>query len=239
MSEQLYLSRARLRTGRGEALSAIAPILMPDDDIRRAGHAHRLIWLLFQDVPNAARDFLWRDDGHGRSMILSRRPPTDPNGLFDLDTKSFAPELSPGDDLRFVLRTNPTVARKGANDASVTGGRQRGKRVDIVMDKLHALPKSERAAKRDAIAAEAGQNWLAEQGNRSGFRLKSVVVGAYGQIDIADHERKNRRARAGISVMDLEGVLTISDPVVFVAKVAHGFGAAKAFGNGLMLIRRL
>ncbi len=49
MTTPLYLSRVRLRSTRGEALSAIAPILFPDDGSVRAGHAHRLVWLLFQD----------------------------------------------------------------------------------------------------------------------------------------------------------------------------------------------
>src|SRR5215467_9093522 len=84
---RLYLSRARLRTARGEALSAVAPLLIPDDPKRRAGHAHRVLWLLFRDVPDATRDFLWRDEGRGRYLILSCRPPSDPLGLFELETK--------------------------------------------------------------------------------------------------------------------------------------------------------
>ena len=238
MTSDLFLSRARLRSGQGEMLSAIAPILMPDDENRRAALAHRLVWLLFQDVPNANRDFLWRDDGAGKYLILSKRPPADPKGLFELDTKPFTPELQVGDDLRFVLRANPTVARKGANVPDATGHRQRGKRVDVVMDRLGKLPKSDRAKVRDRIAAEAGSTWLGEQGSRAGFAAKAVVVGSYSQIDITDHERKRRRERAGISIMDLEGVLTISDPAAFLTKLATGFGSAKAFGNGLMLIRR-
>ena len=38
MTTPLYLSRVRLRSTRGEALSAIAPILFPDDGSVRAGH---------------------------------------------------------------------------------------------------------------------------------------------------------------------------------------------------------
>ncbi len=239
MTSSLFLSRARLRSGHGETLSAIAPILMPDDENRRAALAHRLVWLLFQDVQNANRDFLWRDDGAGKYFILSQRPPVDPKDLFELDTKSFSPALQVGDDLRFVLRANPTVARKGANDPDATGKRQRGKRVDVVMDRLNKLPKSDRAKDRDRVAAEAGRAWLDEQGSRAGFAPKTVVVGGYSQIDISDQERKRRRERAGISVMDLEGVLTINDPAAFLTKLATGFGSAKAFGNGLMLIRRL
>ena len=41
------------------------------------------------------------------------------------------------------------------------------------------------------------------------------------------------------STLDFEGVvLTVSDPAALVPAIAHGFGGAKAYGCGLMLIRR-
>jgi CRISPR system Cascade subunit CasE len=40
-------------------------------------------------------------------------------------------------------------------------------------------------------------------------------------------------------VMDISGVLTIEDPVRFLAAQTAGFGRARAFGCGLMLIRRV
>lgn len=238
MSAPLYLSRARLRSSRGESLSAIAPILLPDDPSRRAGRSHRLVWLLFQDVPDAARDFLWRDDGDGRYMILSHRPPQDPNGLFDLDTKPFEPRLAVGDELRFVLRASPTVARKAALTDAERGQGARGKRVDIVMDALKKLSKAERTARRDDLVASCGRKWLDDQGSRAGFTVRAAVIKSYDQLDVSDHERLGRRSRATVSVIDAEGVLAVDDPEKFLAKVAAGFGSAKAFGSGLMLIRR-
>jgi CRISPR system Cascade subunit CasE len=51
----LYLSRLRLR--RDVALSAIAPVLAPDDANGRADHDHRLLWAVFSDGPDRNRDF--------------------------------------------------------------------------------------------------------------------------------------------------------------------------------------
>ena len=231
----LYLSRARLRSARGEVLSAVAPLLILDDPRHRAGHAHRILWLLFQDRTDAKRDFLWRDEGNGRYLVLSQRPPVDPNGLFDLETKPFAPHLAPGDKLRFALRANPVAARKEALTADERERRARGKRVDVVMDALRAVPREERRAVRDDIAAKAGGAWLAQQGATSGFRLACPpTVSGYAQIPI---ERRGKRP-AGFSVLDLAGEIEITDPPAFLARLAKGFGSAKAFGNGLMLIRR-
>lgn len=245
MTEPLYLSRARIRVARGEALSAIAPLLIPDDGTQRPGHAHRVLWLLFQDIPDAERDFLWRDEGNGRFMILSRRPPSDPLGLFTIDTKEFEPSLAAGDRLAFVLRANPVVTTKRAGVKKAAGnGKARGTRVDIVMDALKAVPKTDwiertgRAFERDRIAKAVGADWLARQGERAGFKIvrePEPVIGGYVQIPI---ERRHGRRPAGFSVLDFAGQVEITDPNAFLAKLAQGFGAAKAFGNGLMLIRR-
>jgi CRISPR system Cascade subunit CasE len=231
----LYLSRARLRSARGEVLSAIAPLIIPDDPRHRAGHAHRILWLLFQDRTDTKRDFLWRDEGNGRYLVLSHRPPTDPGGLFDLETKPFEPHLSAGDKLRFALRANPVAARKEALSADERERRVRGKRVDVVMDALRAVPRDRRAAEREDIAAKAAEAWLAKQGTKSGFRLaRPPIVSGYVQIPV---ERRRGRP-AGFSVLDLTGEIAVIDPPLFLARLAKGFGSAKAFGNGLMLIRR-
>lgn len=238
MTAELYLSRARLRAARGEALSAIAPLLIPDDPKQQAGYAHRVLWLLFQDIPDAKRDFLWRDEGGGKYMILSHRPPTDPHHLFDLETKAFAPSLKAGDRLAFSLRANPVVARKQARTADVLerhGPRARGQKVDVVMDALKAVRPQQRAALRDEIAAKAGSEWLAKQGLASGFTLSAPpLVDGYAQQPV---ERRRGRP-AGFSVLNLSGVLEVTEPQLFVARLSRGFGSAKAFGNGLMLIRR-
>lgn len=246
MTEPLYLSRARIRARRGEALSAIAPLLVPDDSAQRPGHAHRVLWLLFQDTPDTTRDFLWRDEGNGRYMILSHRPPTDPHGLFAIDTKEFEPALAVGDRLSFVLRANPVVTTKRAGIKTARGtGKARGTRVDIVMDALKTVPRTDwlektgRAFERDRIAQAAGIDWLARQGERAGFKTvredPEPVIGGYVQIPI---ERRHGRRPAGFSVLDFAGQIEITDPEAFLTKLAQGFGAAKAFGNGLMLIRR-
>lgn len=232
---QLYLSRARLRASRGEALSAIAPLLLPKDNGSSAGHAHRILWLLFQNELDSKRDFLWRDEGNGRYMILSRRAPVDPLGLFELETKPFEPNLSEGDQLRFALRANPVVATKEALSPEDRAARHRGKRVDVVMHALHKVARGERAQRRDEVARQSVSQWLATQGDRAGFRLPGAPsVDGYMQIPI---ERKKGRP-AGVSVVDVEGVIEITDPEAFRERLAHGFGSAKAFGNGLMLIRR-
>ena len=74
-----------------------------------------------------------------------------------------------------------------------------------------------------------------KQGAASGFRLTgSPMVNGYTQTPV---ERRRGRP-AGFSVLDISGFIEVLDPREFIARLSKGFGSAKAFGNGLMLIRR-
>jgi CRISPR system Cascade subunit CasE len=227
----LFLSRARLR--RDAPIAALAPILLPSDHDHRLAGAHRLLWTLFSDRPDRRRDFLWRQEGSGKSTrggffyILSMRAPTDPHNLFDLETKPFAPVLAEGDRLGFTLRANAVVTRKDAV------GRPR--RHDVVMDHLHKLDSSARAAERRSAVDEAGRAWLDGQAQRHGFHVeKGLSVDGYHTAEI---ERLGHRP-VSFSTLDFSGILTIVQPHLFGASIGQGFGKAKGFGCGLMLIRR-
>lgn len=230
MSE-LVFSRARLR--RDAPAGALWPVLAPaGHESGRVEAAHHLVWSLFGDTPERRRDFLWREGAPGTFYLLSARLPEDRYGLFDIDPpKVFAPLLRPGDRLVFALRANATVARGG-------GPGRRGKPVDVVMDALYRVPPGpERAAQRAEAVQAAGCGWLLRQGERSGFRVsvESARVLAHRVLRLS--RRDGEPARLG--VIDLEGALEVADPAAFLAALAQGFGRAKAFGCGLMLIRRM
>jgi CRISPR system Cascade subunit CasE len=220
----LYLSRLTLR--RDAALAALEPLLVCEDDGPQAGIAHRLVWTAFADHADRRRDFLWRQDEKRRWFVLSDRPPTDTHGFFAVETKPFEPFLTKGDRLVFALRANAVVTRKDAEG--------KPKRIDIVMDRLHAFPKGDRAPHRDRLALEAGRDWLAGQGAKAGFSVTGDIAAAYRTTAVP---RRNVRP-IELGILDLEGTIEIEDPTLFLAALAAGFGKAKSFGCGLMLIRR-
>lgn len=235
-----WLSRVQLK--REPSTAALASVLLPADADARIGVAHRLLWTLFADLPERRRDFLWREEGRGDMrpgrasfLILSARRPEDRHGLFELETKPFEPVLAPGDRLAFALRANPVVTRPDPK----TG---RPRRHDVVMDRLHALSEGTRAEARLEAMLEAGRRWLEGQGERAGFRLSLAGAGeprlrvdGYDQIRVP---RGRGRKAIAFSVLDLEGVLEVAEPERFLAALYGGFGKARAFGCGLMLIRR-
>ncbi len=229
----LWLSRARLRRDTAAA-GSLARLLVPDGNGPRAAAAHRLAWALFADTPDRTRDFLWREEAPGRFMALSARPPTPLAGLFDVEAKPFEPVLAAGDRLAFSLRANAVVSRG-------TGPGVRGTRHDVVMDALYALPEGKRAEARLGAVEAAGRAWLARQGMAHGFApADEVAVDGYETVRVPrDPGVRERRAEAlRFGRLDFTGLLTVDDPVRFLAAVASGFGRARAFGCGLMLIRR-
>jgi CRISPR system Cascade subunit CasE len=223
----LFLSRVALR--RDGSAAALARLLVPDGGAApRSAAGHHLLWSLFADTRDRKRDFLWREEGPGRFLTLSARAPVDGHGLFQLDSKPFEPALRAGDRLRFALRANPVVALSGARG-------QRGRRADVVMQRLHEVPPGERAAAREVVIPEAGRAWLAKQGERHGFAPeRDVGVDGYETIRLPRPGGKPVQ----YGVLDFDGVLVVRDPAAFLAQLAEGFGRARAFGCGLMLIRR-
>lgn len=216
--------RARLR--RDTPVAALAPLLLPDDGSARVLAAHRLVWSLMPPDPDARRDFLWREEAPGRFLVLASRLPGS-SALFDVEAKPFEPALATGDRLRFVLRANPTVS------GPATAGR-RGARHDVVMHALRAVPRPDRAAARPVLAQQEGAAWLDRVGQGHGFAVEpGLRADGYQMLQLP---RAGRAIQLG--TLEYEGVLQVTDPAAFVAGLAAGFGRAKAFGCGLMLVRR-
>lgn len=221
----LYFSRLTLNPA--ASARALIQLVNPTDANAAADAHHRLIWTVFSDATERTRDFLWRYDGNNCFYTLSARPPR-PGDLFSEPAiKTFEPDLAIGDRLSFVLRANATKVSKKAG----------GKRVDVVMDLLHDLPKGSRDGQRQQLAQLAGEAWLTRQGEVKGFVPQQTTVEGYTVLELG-HVEARRKNRARMGILDLSGTLTVTDPELFLPALAQGFGRAKAWGCGLMMIRR-
>lgn len=236
---EMILSRAWLRTD--TTVRAIAPLLLPAGPAR-LGAAHRLVWSLMSDGPDRTRDYLWREERPGAFLILAPRVAAGGGGLFDIESKPWSPRFRVGDQLGFLLRANPTVERSTEDPSRKrTLGRARSMRDDVVMHALYPVPASDRAARRPELMVEAGRDWLIGQGERVGFvlDLNQLRVDGYETVQIPRNgHRGDNRPAVVYSRLEFEGMLTVLNPVGFLAAVTGGFGRARAFGNGLMLLRR-
>jgi CRISPR system Cascade subunit CasE len=256
----MYLSRIELTEAIAE--QSQLGLLLKD----RSYGMHRLLWDLFTGQERflfreeSSREQLGRTRNLPLFYVLSKEGPALESPIFNIEIKTFSPSLNRGDRLGFRLRANPTIAKRD------TEGKP-SKRHDVVMDaqrrwlldacKSRSFPcngtKTQlrqrllqhldfsgkngelRLAREIEIAVhEAGHNWLSARGEKNGFNLETVQATGYRWNALPEKGRT-----AGFSSMDYEGVITVSEPEQFKQMLSRGIGPSKAFGCGLMLVRRL
>lgn len=232
----MYLSRVRVDLN-GLSREALFDIMDGG-----AYAAHQLLWQLFPDV-QGSRPFLFRQEmeepeagasklpkGLPLFYVLSDCEPEASSTLLDVQSKAFHPDLTEGETLAFRLRANPTVARR-------VESAKRSPRSDVLMAAKKPFPPGQRTS-AECISAmdDAAREWLASRAERFGFNLTAKPeVSAYRQHVVY---KPGRRDAIRFSSVDYEGLLKVIDPERLVETLAQGMGRAKAFGCGLLLVRR-
>ncbi|EEX6618662.1 type I-E CRISPR-associated protein Cas6/Cse3/CasE [Escherichia coli] len=211
----MYLSRITLHTGQ---LSPAQLLHLVD---RGEYVMHQWLWDLFPG--GKERQFLYRREelqGAFRFFVLSQERPAE-SDTFTIECRSFAPELCTGQQLCFNLRANPTICKAG-------------KRHDLLMEAKRQVRGQAEGSDVWLHQQQAALDWLAAQGERSGFTLLDTSVDAYRQQQL---RRENSRQLIQFSSVDYTGMLTVTDPGLFVQRLSQGYGTSRAFGCGLMLIK--
>ena len=197
---------------------------------------HKLAWDFFGDSPDRRRDFLFRLDvaaARPTFYTVSERPPQADPRLWDVWSAPYDLQAQAGDRFSFALRANPTKrapAAPGEERPTRGGGRH-----DVVMDAKRKLAQEGVSPAMAELVQESGTSWLRRQGQAHGFELVATRADGYRQHRFEGGERGR-----GISLtsIDYEGILQVQDPDLFGEALRTGIGPAKAFGFGLLLVRR-
>jgi len=197
---------------------------------------HQILWNFFSGDPDAERDFLFRYElRHGtlQYYILSQRIPRDETGTWEIATKEFNPCLQEGQKLAFVLRANPVI--------TVKDKKGKAKRHDVVMHEKHCIdykniPIKERPPLQK-IVTQSGFKWLSSRSEKCGFKIaeNDVIIDSYKK-NIAE---KKYKSKVEFCTIDFRGILIISAVDRFQNILFSGIGKAKAFGCGLLLVKRI
>lgn len=179
-------------------------------------YEHQMIWDLLPKDETAKRDFMYRRTDEGDLpfyYLLSEREPEVKVDYLRCCSRLYEPKLEAGDNLQFSLRANAVKTLQRDE-----GVKQR-KRIGLLKsDELH--------------------DWLLAQGTKGGFQLQSesLVVENTQIHEVIKPDDPNRRI---FTSADLQGKLQVIDAEVFTREVLFkGLGRSKAFGCGLMLIKR-
>lgn len=200
---------------------------IPWPDAGNPYELHRRIWRLFPDEPGETRrgaedqrtGFLFRveENRPGRSarvLVQSRRPPQSANGISLIATRQLDPKPSAGQRLAFLLTANPIKNVKDQQVEHKPGKRRDSCRVPLIHEQEQTdwlVRKLDGAAQIEAVSVLPHQPIFFRRGNRAGKLVP----------------------------LTFEGVLEVEDPAVLIDRLLNGIGPAKAFGCGLLLVRRL
>ena len=205
----------------------LSRIEIPWDVARNSYNLHRQIWRLFPGEERESRSndaearqgFLFRveDQRTGQSarlLVQSRRVPAPNAGLVVVGSREFNPMPQAGQRLAFMLTANPV---KTISDA------QREAKPDKQSEKCRV----------PLIKEEDQRLWLARK------LAGAAIVEANSILPHAPlYFRKGNRGGKLVTTT-FEGVLRVSDPASLAALLENGIGPAKAFGCGLLLVRRI
>ena len=187
---------------------------------------HQLLWKFFEKYKDTKRYFLYRQEHDNRKFkyyVLSENIPSnfmEPN--IHIESKEYNPRLSIGQPLTFSIRVNPTVTLGN-------------KRHDIIMHKKRQYTHQENKPPLQQIIQDSGTKWFEKQAGKNGFSFKPemIVVNSYQQ-----HKSNRKHKKISYSTVDISGNITVEDVSLFRNALFRGIGKSKAFGCGLMLIKK-
>lgn len=211
---------------------------------------HQWLWQFFPAPDGTPRDFLFRrfdpQGAHTQPVfyVVSARPPQTVHEAWSVESRTYAPGLEKGARLSFDLRVNPVQSREREGKA---------KRDDVVM---HAKKQAAKNAGVDSWAEirdenrpllyelvhEAILNWLCGADGLAGLAARhgfSVDIGRLRVDAYRQHRLPGKKQDIRFSTVDLVGELEVTDTSKFHKALLTGVGKAKAFGCGLLLVRRV
>ena len=123
-----------------------------------------------------------------------------------------ASDLQVGETLRFRIRINPTVRREG-------------KRIPIW-------------TARDCGRDQGALQWLNQRAERGGFEIEYAEVLETDVVKIKQAKASGARQITFVTAL-IQGKLKLADTVKFTKTLYAGLGPQRAFGCGLLLVKRL
>ncbi len=198
----------------------LSKIWLAPDRLDNAWEWHRALWTLFPGIrrqPGESAPFLYRMEKmslvQGAEVMVqsSLSPAKKSSRARLLASRDIDPRPRKGQKLAFRLTANVTKA---------------------IRDK----DQPERKIRVPLIKEWQQIDWLKRKLDGSADHFSTLHI----QPHRPTYFRKGNRNRPGkIVTVSFEGILEVEDPEALVDQIAKGIGPAKAFGCGLMLLRRI
>lgn len=215
------------------------------DYLRNGYFIHQQIWSLVRQDQQQTRDFLFNIDydpyKNVNHILLLSPNQLQGNSKFLIESVKYNPLLSQGEKLRFKLRANPIVKRKFDN---------KQKEFNVVINAIEMKKQQGdylQDSSLDELIHDVGMEWLMRKGEQHGFsiifqQIHEETRFKYPQVNIGNEfeyqVKSETKPEFLIRTLDFDGILEVTEPELFKTALLKGIGSAKAFGCGLMLIKR-
>lgn len=171
---------------------------------------HKLLWNCFPDRPEAKRDFLFRCDEERSALKI----------LLISETKPKMCEWADWDGIKEIEPSFPSGA--------------------IYCFRLRANPTirlKENGKLRAITNKEEIHSWLERKAEQNGFKLRSEPEFTNGRLE--QFSKTSGGPMISLNVVEISGALSVTDPVLFTEALRNGIGRGRAFGCGMLLLKRV
>jgi CRISPR system Cascade subunit CasE len=205
----------------------LSRIEIPWSTVRNPYRIHKEIWRLFPNMSKEPRKsldedrqgFLFRLEesrpgNPAKFLLQSRQSPTPSERMIVLATREFNPQPVKGQFLSFLLTANPV--KTITDHEGRRNGKGEAKKCRVPLIKEDQQIEWLRIRLRDAAAIESAKV-------RSLPPIFFLKKGESGKL----------------APVQFEGILCVNNPGLLLTVLQNGIGPAKAFGCGLMLVRRI
>lgn len=227
----MFLSKASLKSSERGGTGALAAFLA--QSATSVGQGHHLVWSLFGDR-QGKRCFLYRMTGPTVAspvLIASDEMPKDRHDLWVIDPKPLRilETLAAGDRIQWSLRVNATVKSR------VGTGKDRSSSHCIV-DRAKREGSPGTSAQ---LASKVVPPWLEGKLAAAGLEApaSAMVVQGYDKRRFG-RSPDARGSTIVLAMTDVVGTGVVRDVGALHAAMLEGVGGGRAYGCGLLLVRR-
>jgi CRISPR system Cascade subunit CasE len=169
---------------------------------------HQLLWKLFKD---GNREFIFRanEDKFLNFYVLSKDKPNQFDNI-SVETKEYDPQINNGDNLNFQIKVNPTI--KSGN-------------------KKHNIFIHSRKNKIEMSDPEILKSWFDKKLDGAALVVDELDFSGYQKEYIGKKDIQ-------FDVCDVKGKIKVIDVEKFKPYLFNGIGQEKAFGCGLLLVKK-
>lgn len=222
----MYLSRIALNTRRKSTMVALAS----------PQKLHAIVESSFppdaDEGNNEGSRKLWRIDRLGNALhllVLSSEKPDFshiveqfgwPGSDQKWETKSYVPlleRIEKGQSWQFRLRANPVHSVRQTD-----------------------IPEGQEPAKRGKVyshvTVQQQEKWLYDRAPKYGFVLPE---GSFRVVQREVRQFQRQRNQVTLGIATFEGILEVTDKMLFIKTLTQGMGRAKAYGCGMLTIAKM